>query len=80
MRDAGREMPQVALADIGDEGATIMVDRRDVGAPLQHIGPLALLVPVHLAGDIRFSCMLPLAVSLDVGNSRMVAWRAQPLS
>ncbi len=54
-------MLQVALADIGDEGAAIMVDRRDVGAPLQHIGPLALLVPVHLAGNIRFNCMLALS-------------------
>src|SRR4051794_18224800 len=49
MRDAGREVPDVALGDVVDEAASVLVDRREARAAGQHVAPLGLLVPVHLA-------------------------------
>ena len=49
VRDAGREVPDVALADIVLEGATVLVDGGDPHPALEHEPPLVRLVPVHLA-------------------------------
>src|SRR5207302_5560979 len=39
VRDAGREVPQVALADVILEGATILVDGGNPRPALEHVGP-----------------------------------------
>jgi hypothetical protein len=53
VRDAGRKVPQVALADVLDEVAPLGIDRSDARASGEHVGPLGLLVPVHLADASR---------------------------
>jgi hypothetical protein len=53
VRNAGREVPQVALADVGDEVATLLVDGRQARAAGEHERPLGLLVPVQLADSAR---------------------------
>ena len=49
MGNAGREIPQVAHADVVDEIAPVLVDGRDARAAVEHVGPLGGLVPVQLA-------------------------------
>ncbi len=54
MRDDRREVPQVALADVVDEGASLFVDGGDAGTPGEHVCPFGLLVPVHLTDTTGF--------------------------
>jgi len=49
MRNYSREIPQIAGADIVDEGASLFVDGRNARMPGEHVGPFGLLVPMHLA-------------------------------
>src|SRR6266566_4091688 len=49
MWNAGGKIPDVADADIVQEVASLLVNRADAGAPVEHIGPLCFLVPVQLA-------------------------------
>ncbi len=44
-----REVPQVTLAHVVDEGASLLVDGGDAAAAGEHVRPLGLLVPVQLA-------------------------------
>jgi hypothetical protein len=53
VRDACGEAPEVALADV-DEVAALRIDGRDASPPRDHVGPLGLFVPVHLADAARF--------------------------
>src|SRR3978361_515713 len=53
MRDPGREVPQVSLADVVRERSARLIDRRDAGLALQHIRPLGFLVPMKLADRPR---------------------------
>jgi hypothetical protein len=47
--DARREVPQVATEHVRDEVPAGGVDGGDARRPGDHVGPLGLLVPVHLA-------------------------------
>src|SRR5438128_848491 len=49
VRNAGREIPKIALADIVLEGATILINRSDPRLALEHVGPLGRLMPMHLS-------------------------------
>ena len=48
VRDAAREVPDVALADIVLEGVPVLVDGGDPHLALEHEPPLVRNVPVHL--------------------------------
>ena len=52
VRHARREVPQVALPYIVDEGPALLVDGGDAALPAEHVGPLGFLVPMHLAHDV----------------------------
>jgi hypothetical protein len=47
------KVPQIADADIIDEVAPILIDGREASAPIEHIGPLGLFVPVQFAYATR---------------------------
>ena len=49
MRDARREIPQVADADVVDEIAALRIDRGDARGAVEHVGPFGGLVPMQLA-------------------------------
>ena len=49
MRDAWREIPQVADADVVDEIAALRIDRGDARGAVEHVGPFGGLVPMQLA-------------------------------
>src|SRR5262249_58536676 len=49
VRVSGREVPQIALPNVVDEVAPVLVDGGDAGRAGDHVGPLRLRVPVHLA-------------------------------
>ena len=49
MRDARREIPQVADADVVDEIAPLRIDRGDARGAVEHVGPFGGLVPMQLA-------------------------------
>ncbi len=53
VRDAGREEPEVALRHVVHELAPLGVHGGDAGAAVEHVGPLAFLVPVQLAHSAR---------------------------
>jgi hypothetical protein len=52
--DARWEVPEIALGDVVDEGASGLIHRRDAGAAGDHVRPFGLLVPVHLANSAWF--------------------------
>jgi hypothetical protein len=74
VRNDRREIPQVAFADIVDEGAALLVNRGDASTSGKHERPLRLLVPVPPG----FRRMLTPANSVATGSSRTVTSRAQP--
>ena len=49
VRQAGREVPEIASTDVGDRGAAQRVQDRDPAMAVGHDRPLGLLVPVQLA-------------------------------
>jgi hypothetical protein len=49
MWNARREVPEISDAEVVDEGTPLLVDGGDARVPVEHVGPLGLLVPVHLA-------------------------------
>src|SRR6476660_9738474 len=46
--DTGREVPDVARADVVNEVAPLGVNRGDAATAGEHVAPFGLLVPVHL--------------------------------
>ncbi len=53
VRNAGREIPEVADADVFDEIAALRVNRVNPRGAVEHVGPIRLLVPMqfpHAAG------------------------------
>ena len=53
VREAAREIPEVALLDVGDEAAPVVVDAGDAGVANEHQRPFVRLVPVQLADGAR---------------------------
>src|SRR5271166_3622500 len=53
VRNAGREIPEIADAYIVDEVASLRVDRGNAGGSVKHVGPFGLLVPMQLAHSAR---------------------------
>lgn len=51
MRHTAGEVPQVALLQVINEVAALIVQRRNAHLAVENIGPLGLLVPVQLADD-----------------------------
>lgn len=51
MGHAAGEVPQVALLEVLDEVAALVVERGDTDGAVEDVGPLSLLVPVQLADD-----------------------------
>ena len=49
MRNAAREIPEIADAYIIDEILPLGIDGRDTGGPVKHIGPFGRLVPMQFA-------------------------------
>src|SRR3979490_3567605 len=49
MRDTARKIPEIADADVIDEGVSLGVNGCDAGAAVQHKGPFGLLVPMQFA-------------------------------
>ena len=49
MRDARREIPQVADTDVVDEIAPLRIDRGDARRAVEHVGPFGGFVPMQLA-------------------------------
>ena len=49
MGNAAGKVPEVADADVVDKVAALLVDRRDAGRSVKHVGPFRLLVPMKLA-------------------------------
>ena len=49
MRNARREIPQIADADVIDEIAPLRIDRGDARGAVEHVGPFGRLVPMQLA-------------------------------
>ena len=74
----GREVPQVADADVVDEVAPFLVNGGDAGPAGEHVRPLGLLVPVHLANTAGFEAHVHAGELVAMGSSRTVTSRAQP--
>ncbi|MNV34280.1 hypothetical protein D3C71_1256900 [compost metagenome] len=53
MGETGREIPQIAGVDVGNEIPPVLIDRGHARAAKQHIGPFGLLMPVQLADASR---------------------------
>lgn len=51
MRHTAGEVPQVALLQIVDEVAALVVKRRNAHLSVEHVRPLGLLVPMQFAND-----------------------------
>src|SRR5205807_9761971 len=49
MRDARREIPQIADPNVVDEISPLGIDGGDARSAVKHVGPFSLLVPVELA-------------------------------
>ena len=49
VRNAGREVPEIAFFDVGYKTFSIAVDARNARAAVEHVGPLRGGVPVELA-------------------------------
>ena len=49
MRDARREIPQIADPHVVDEISPLGIDGGDARSAVKHVGPFSLLVPVELA-------------------------------
>ncbi len=49
VRQARREIPQVADAEVVHEAAALGIDDGDARVAVEHVGPLGFLVPMHLA-------------------------------
>ena len=49
VRQAGREVPQVADPEVVHEAAAFRIDDGDARVAVQHVRPLGFLVPMHLA-------------------------------
>src|SRR3984957_6619493 len=49
MRDTARKIPEIADADVINEGVPLGVNGCDTGAAVKHVGPFSLLVPMQFA-------------------------------
>jgi hypothetical protein len=78
VRDARREVPQLALADVVLKCVTVLIDGGDAGAPFELERPLGGLVPMRLQNGAALSCMLTPASSVATGSSRAVVCRPHP--
>jgi len=65
--DAAGEVPQVALLEVVDEVAALVVEGRDADLAVEDVGPLGLLVPVQLADDAAVEAHVD-AGQLDAGG------------
>ena len=67
MRHAAGEVPQVALLEVVDEVAALVIDPRDADLAGQDVGPLGFFVPVELADGARVESHVD-ARQLDTGG------------
>src|SRR6202011_2798893 len=49
MRKAGREIPQIAFADVVDKDRPLGIQYRNAGISVEHDGPLIGCMPMHFA-------------------------------
>jgi len=75
VRDARRKIPEVALADVVLEGATVLVDGGDPRPAFEHVGPLGRFVPVHFPDTAGLE---PHIDTGDLGGDGQLARRRLP--